>query len=102
MAAKREAVGYPYHLRKHREAADLTLEEVEIRTRTNGFRVSYSTVANLEAGRRQPSADVLNALAEAYGCDLEAIGHVLAPNEMGCSKCDGRGHYKIELRDVAA
>lgn len=96
MAPRAEAIGYPGPLRKERQRLGLTQGDAELRTEAlGGLRVSGQAIGNLETGHRQPSRRVLEAVAAAYGCDVEAIGHVLADDEVACSHCKGRGYRKV-------
>lgn len=68
--------------------------------------VPEGTIATIEVGHRQPSADVLRRLAIALGLDEDGdellIGHVYGPFEHPCDACQGRGFFTSEPADEAA
>lgn len=55
----------PATLRKARRDRGLTLHQVEERTG-----ISYSSISDIELGKRQPTLETLERLAAAYGLEL--------------------------------
>lgn len=64
--------------------------------------VSEGFLANLETGRRQPSADALLELASALDVKVEALGRILQAGERFCVCCDGSGVVAVEVEAVAS
>lgn len=64
--------------------------------------VSEGFLANLETGRRQPSADALRELADALNVKVEALGRILAEGETWCSCCGGSGVVGSPVVDEVA
>lgn len=54
-------------------------------------KVSEATIAMIEAGRRQPSANVLHTLALALDVPVESIGRITGSDHARCPHCDGTG-----------
>ena len=62
-------------------------------------RVSLSTVAMVELGERDPSADVLGWLAGALGVGVDVLAVVCKPGAEPCPYC--RGKAFLERTEVA-
>ena len=96
-----------YHTaRAHAEGAALRFVRKEIRlmsqtTLAERSGVAEGTIATIEIGHRQPSADVLSRLAEALDVPVSLIGHVYSRFETPCASCAGRGHHVADPVEAA-
>jgi transcriptional regulator with XRE-family HTH domain len=61
----------PGRIREARVSAGLSQEDLAYAMRTLGYRVSVSTISRWERGRNAVRADMLPALAEATGKNVE-------------------------------
>lgn len=64
--------------------------------------VSEGFLANLETGRRQPSAEALRELAAVLDVKVEVLGRILREGEQWCDGCGGAGVVATATPEVAA
>ena len=68
ISQSRQAVGA--HLRRLRQLASLSLQDVASRISALGIPVSHSTISRIELGQNAVSADLLLALTETLGASF--------------------------------
>lgn len=70
----------PNHIAEHREAAEMTQQDMADRLRERGIELGRNSVGRIEQGKQRPFHDTLEAMADILGIDVDSMVN-LTPEE---------------------